>query len=121
MPHHGPGWPGCRWWAELSAAHLEMSELVNGLARRYDAACDSPEELTPMSFAIAMNNLKVSVSTMVVDVVGRALMICGLAGYRLDTTHSMGRLLRDAYGAGLMVNNDRLIANNAQMLLVSRE
>jgi acyl-CoA dehydrogenase len=33
----------------------------------------------------------------------------------------MGRLLRDAHGAALMVNNDRIIGNNAQMLLVSKD
>jgi hypothetical protein len=33
----------------------------------------------------------------------------------------MGRLLRDATGAALMVSNDRIIGNNAQMLLVSKD
>ena len=32
----------------------------------------------------------------------------------------LGRHLRDAMGAALMVNNDRIMANNAQMLLVLR-
>ena len=47
-------------------------------------------------------------------------MICGLASYRLDTPYSLGRHLRDAMGASLMVNNDRIMGNNAQMLLVHR-
>jgi acyl-CoA dehydrogenase len=113
--------PGATRLAELTAAHQQMSELVNGLARRYDATCDDPDALSRMGFAIAMNNLKVSASTMVVDIVGRALAICGMSGYRLDTPYSMGRLLRDAHGAALMVSNDRIIGNNAQMLLVSKD
>jgi len=43
-----------------------------------------------------------------------------MAGYRNDSPYSLGRLLRDAQGAALMVNNDRIIANNAQLLLVHR-
>jgi acyl-CoA dehydrogenase len=33
----------------------------------------------------------------------------------------MGRLLRDSFGAALMVNNDRILANNAQLLLVHKD
>ena len=53
----------------------------------------------------------------VVDVVGRALLICGIAGYRNDSKFSLCRHLRDAYGAALMVNNDRILKLNATMLL----
>ena len=38
-----------------------------------------------------------------------------------DAVLPRGRLLRDAYGAALMVNNDRIIGNNAQLLLVSKD
>jgi len=107
--------------AELSAAHQQMAELVAGHARRYEASRDNPASLTQTGFAIAMNNLKVSASTMVVDIVGRALEICGLDAYRLDTPYSMGRLLRDAYGAPVMVSNHRLLASNAQRLLAGKE
>ena len=44
-----------------------------------------------------------------------------MAGYREDSPYSLGRLLRDAQGAAVMVNNDRIVANNAQMLLVHKE
>ncbi len=113
--------PGAARLAELSAAHQQLTELVAGCARRYEAAYDDPDALSTMTFAIAMNNLKVSASTMLVDIVSRALSICGISGYRLDSRYSMGRLLRDAYGAALMVSNERIIANNAQMLLISKE
>jgi acyl-CoA dehydrogenase len=107
--------------AELMTVYQQMEALVGGAARTYDEVCDDPETLSGMGFAIAMNGLKVSASTLVVDIVGRALTICGMAGYREDSPYSMGRLLRDAHGAAVMVNNDRIITNNAQMLLVHKE
>jgi acyl-CoA dehydrogenase len=107
--------------SELMTVFQQMEALVHGAARTYDEVYDDLETLSGMGFAIAMNGLKVSSSTLVVDIVGKALTICGIAGYREDSPYSLGRLLRDAYGAAVMVNNDRIIANNAQMLLVHKE
>ncbi len=107
--------------AELMTVFQQMEVLVHGAARTYDEVYDDLETLSGMGFAIAMNGLKVSSSTLVVEIVGKALTICGIAGYREDSPYSLGRLLRDAYGAAVMVNNDRIIANNAQMLLVHKE
>ena len=73
-----------------------------------------------MGFALRMNALKTSASTLVVDIVGRAMTICGMAGYRNDSELSLTRQLRDAYGAALMVNNDRILGASAQMLLVHK-
>jgi acyl-CoA dehydrogenase len=113
--------PGALRLAELAAVHQQMNELVRGGAARFDDRRDDPDALSSMSFAISMNSLKVSASELVVDIVGRAMQICGMAGYREDSPYSLGRLLRDAYGAALMVNNDRILGNNAQMLLVAKE
>ena len=107
--------------SELMTVFQQMEALVEGAARTYDEVYDDLETLSGMGFAIAMNGLKVSTSTLVVDIVGRALTICGISGYREDSPYSLGRLLRDAHGAAVMVNNDRIIANNAQMLLVHKE
>jgi acyl-CoA dehydrogenase len=49
------------------------------------------------------------------------LLICGLAGYRNDTPFSLGRHLRDAHSAALMVNNDRILANTGSLLMALRE
>jgi acyl-CoA dehydrogenase len=67
-----------------------------------------------------MNSLKVTSSTLVVDVVRECMLICGLASYLLESPYCLGRHLRDAMGAALMVNNDRIMGNNAQLLLVHR-
>jgi acyl-CoA dehydrogenase len=106
--------------AELTGVYTQMVELVRGSARRYDECSEDPEALSQLSFAITMNALKVSASTLVVDIVGRAMAICGMAGYRQDSPYSLGQLLRDAHGAALMVNNDRILANNAQLLLIAK-
>jgi acyl-CoA dehydrogenase len=87
---------------------------------RFEDIQDDPDRLSALGFAIAMNSLKVSSSTLVVDVVRQSMIICGLASYRMDTPYSLGRHLRDSIGASLMVNNDRIMGNNAQMLLVHR-
>jgi acyl-CoA dehydrogenase len=107
--------------AELIAQLQRMEELVRGSARRYDRECDDLDTLGGMGFAIAMNSLKVSSSTMVVDIVNRAMAICGMSGYREDSQYSLGRILRDAHGAAVMVNNDRINGNTAQMLLIHKE
>ena len=77
-------------------------------------------ETSSMGFAIRMNALKTSASTFVVEIVGKAMTICGMAGYRNDTELSLTRQLRDAYGAALMVNNDRIFGASAQMLLIHK-
>jgi acyl-CoA dehydrogenase len=106
--------------AELDVCYRQMAGLVRGAARRFDEAANDPDALSSLDYAVEMNALKVSASRLVVEVVGGALLICGMAGYREDSPFSMGRLLRDAYGAPLMLSNDRLVGSNAQMLLVGR-
>jgi len=106
--------------ADVTALHQQFVDLLRASVARYEAARDDPDRLSSVAFGIAMNSLKVSASTLVVDVVRACMVICGLASYRLDSPYSLGRHLRDAMGASLMVNNDRIMGNNAQMLLVHR-
>jgi acyl-CoA dehydrogenase len=76
------------------------------------------EALSSIPFALKMNNLKISSSQLVVQIVHQALLICGIAGYKNDSSFALGRHLRDALSAALMVGNDRIYAANASMLLV---
>jgi len=82
---------------------------------------DAPESFSNFGFAIKINNLKISCSQWVIDIVGRAMLICGIAGYRNDSKLSLGRHLRDAHGAMVMVNNDRILGQSATMQLGQRE
>jgi acyl-CoA dehydrogenase len=77
--------------------------------------------LSSIAFALKMNNLKVSSSQLVVAIVNHALSICGILGYKNDSAVTVGRHLRDAYSAALMVGNDRIYATNASLLLVLKD
>lgn len=107
--------------AEVVSKLQTMRAIVNDSARDYETASGDAEAASGMNFAIRMNNLKLSCSTAVVDIVSQAMLICGMSGYRNDSKFSLGRLLRDAYGAALMINNDRIYGANAAMLLVSKD
>ena len=105
--------------AQTAVLHQQFIDMVHSSLARFEEA-DADDRLGSIGFAVGMNALKVSASTLVVDIVRECMLICGLASYRLDSPYSLGRHLRDAMGASLMVNNDRIMANNAQMLLVHR-
>jgi len=106
--------------AETTVIHQQFVDMVNSSLARFAAADSDVDRLSSIGFGVGMNALKVSASTLVVDIVRECMLICGLASYRLDSPYSLGRHLRDSMGAALMVNNDRIMANNAQMLLVYR-
>lgn len=113
--------PNAMRLAELTTVLQQFQDVVSASRGRYAQVSSDLERSSSIGFAIAMNSLKVSASTLVVDIVQRALLICGMAGYSNQSPLSLGRLLRDAYGAQLMVNNDRINANNAQLMLVYRQ
>ena len=109
--------------AEVDIVLQGMRNNVNAAAADYQRMLDNddPEAFRSFGFATRINNLKLSSSQLVVDIVGRAMLICGISGYRNDSKFALGRHLRDAYGAALMVNNDRILAHNATMLLALKE
>ncbi len=110
----------------LAEADIVLFSMRSGLQlviadyERLLAAGDL-DAFSNFTFGIRINNLKISCSQLVVDIVGRAMLICGIAGYRNDSKLSLGRHLRDAWGACLMVNNDRILGANATMQIGQRE
>jgi len=106
--------------AQTTVVHQQFVDMVRSSLARFEEADADGDRLSSIGFGVGMNALKVSSSTLVVDIVRECMLICGLASYRLDSPYTLGRHLRDAMGAALMVNNDRIMANNAQMLLVHR-
>ncbi|WP_076475655.1 acyl-CoA dehydrogenase family protein [Williamsia sterculiae] len=107
-------------FADLTVIHQRFASSVNQAIRRYEEFLASGEPDPTVGFTLAMNNLKLDASTTVVDVVVGALQLCGISGYREDHPASMGRLLRDSFGPQLMVSNDRIRANNSQLVLAYR-
>lgn len=110
--------------AEVSSTLQSMRTNVDHVAAECEALMASQQgtdALSSIAFALKMNNLKVSSSQLVVQVVQQALLICGILGYKNDSKFSVGRHLRDAHSAALMVGNDRIYATNASMLLVLKD
>lgn len=112
--------PGALRLAELSTVYRQLAALVRHEAKRFDERADDPVALGSLGYAVEMNALKIAASRLAVQVVSSALTICGMSGYREDSPFAMGRLLRDIHSATLMLNNDRLLHANAQMLLVDK-
>lgn len=73
------------------------------------------------SYAIRVNNVKLRASEMLVDIVSKSLFIVGISGYQNNSKNSLGRHIRDAYGAAIMVNNDRIRGHNATMHIALRD
>jgi acyl-CoA dehydrogenase len=105
--------------AELSLLRGEV-----GSALQEFAACDEPggrERLMTMASILRFNNLKLAASEQTPRVCGGALEVVGIVGYKNDTPYSVGRHLRDALSARLMVANERIHATDAALLLIAKE
>jgi acyl-CoA dehydrogenase len=113
--------PGALRLADVVGLHRQMKDTVVAGFGRYQESLDSAATLTSLSFAIAMNSLKTSTSQLVVQVVNNCMLICGIHGYKNDTRFSLGRHLRDAHSAAVMVSNDRILGNTANLLLVHKD
>jgi acyl-CoA dehydrogenase len=113
--------PGALRLAEASNQLQLMRANVTDCSAAYEAAMNEPDALTSLGFAIRMNHLKTGTSQMAIDVVNRALLICGIHGYKNDGPYSVGRHLRDAHSAQVMVSNDRILGTTASLLLVHKD
>lgn len=112
--------PGALRLAEATNELQAMKGTLTAGLRRFEAAHGNADELSSLGFAVQLNNVKTTVSAMAVDIVQRALGIVGLAGYKNGTPFSLGRHLRDVLSAPLMISNDRILANTANLLLVQK-
>ena len=108
---------------EVDEILFEMRSVLYGTVQEYDTLLTEGdvEAFNSFGFSIRVNNVKITCSELVVDIVGRALQIVGIAAYKNDSKSSLGRHLRDAYGAALMVNNDRIRGHNATMQIAHRQ
>jgi acyl-CoA dehydrogenase len=110
--------------AEASVLLDTLRARSSAVLSEYEALCTEggdSDELSHVTWAAKINGLKVSASELAVDIVTRALMIIGIAGYREDGELSVARHLRDVFSAKLMINNERIYATNAALLLVQKE
>jgi len=109
--------------SELSVRMAQFRALVQSATNEYMSLADGPGRpgLSTIGYAVRINNLKIAASEAAVETCQGALRICGFLGYGNAGPYSVGRHLRDAHSAALMIANDRLQATNAALLLVHRE
>jgi acyl-CoA dehydrogenase len=112
--------PGATALVSLVARLESLELLVADAARSFDERAGDREALGRVGFMVAMNNLKVTASDAVAEIVAGALRITGISGFRNDGPYSVARVFRDAQGAALMVHNDRITAHTAQLILVQK-
>jgi len=92
---------------ELALAHQRQRHASQSVSAAFNLAAE-------------MNGLKTSVSALALEAVHIAMLVCGMAGYKHGTPFSLGRHLRDLWSAPLMINNDRILTNTANLLLADR-
>lgn len=119
--------------ADPSPALLRLSQLLAELSllrgevtsalRDYVEMMDEPgrERLGTLASALRFNTLKLAASEQAPRVCEGAMAIAGIGGYRNDTPFSVGRHLRDAMSARLMIANERIHVRNAGLLLIAKD
>lgn len=106
----------------LFALLQSMQSEVRSAADAYAAATAdiAVGDSFTVGLALRLNTLKLNASESAPRICEEALAVTGIAGYRNDTSYSIGRQLRDALSAELMIGNDRIRASNASLLLVHK-
>lgn len=113
--------PGALRLAEASSLlQLLKSNIIAGL-REFEAAKVDHDRLSSIGFAVAMNNVKIGSSETILTIINHAMLVCGILGYKNGTPFSLGRHLRDAHSAQLMISNDRILGNTSNLLLVHKQ
>ena len=112
--------PGALRLAEVSASLQKMKSLLVAGIARYEAALADENLMNALSFIAELNTIKVSASQLGIEIAQQSLMITGLAGYRNEGPFSIARNYRDLLSAAIMINNDRILGNTANLLLMSR-
>lgn len=120
--------PGLTPPAALPLSHLstkmaEFRALVKAATQEYAVMIETGDRapLSTIGYAVRINNVKIAASEAAAECCQMALRVCGILGYKNGGPFSIGRALRDALSAALMVANDRIHATNAALLLVHRE
>jgi acyl-CoA dehydrogenase len=106
----------------MSELAMLRAEVRSGLDD-YTTAYEHPEResLATMGSVLRFNNLKLAASEQAPRICAAVLEVIGIAAYKNDSPYGVGRHLRDALSARLMVANERIHAVDAGLLLISKE
>jgi len=111
--------------AELTVKLQAMRHHWLSVAAEFDAlpapAPDAAHPLARIGWSLKFNSLKTACAERAPEIVHGALQVVGILGYKNDTPFSLGRQYRDALSASLMISNDRIAAQSANMLLVFKD
>jgi len=103
--------------SELSLLRAEVDSALQSFV----VADEDREWLSTVAAALRFNNLKIAASEQAPRVCLGAMSICGIVGYKNDTEFSIGRHMRDAMSASLMIANERIHQTNAGLLLIAKD
>jgi acyl-CoA dehydrogenase len=104
----------------MSELALLRAEVSMSLAF-FESMAAERETLRTMGVALRFNNLKLAASQQAPRICASALEVTGIMGFRNDTPFSVGRHLRDAMSAPLMIANERIHQTNASLLLIAKD
>jgi acyl-CoA dehydrogenase len=117
--------------AELTVTLQAARHHWQSVAAEFDAlplpatasgqAPDAAHPLAGIGWSLKFNSLKTAAAERAPEIVHGALQIVGILGYKNDTPFSLGRHYRDALSAALMISNDRIAAQSANLLLVFKD
>lgn len=107
--------------AELSLMRALVDARLREFSECSQAGAAGLEQLSTMAAVLRFNNLKTATSEHASRICQEALSICGVLGYLNNTPFSIGRHLRDALSASVMVANERIHHSNASLLLVAKD
>lgn len=113
--------PGALRLAEVSGLLQMVKSTVVAAIDEFETARQDENKLSSMGFGVAMNNVKISSSQTILTIINHCMLINGILGYKNGTPYSLGRHLRDAHSAQLMISNDRILGNTSTMLLVGKQ
>lgn len=111
--------PGAPRLVEAVSRLQAVRATIADAARRFEAVAAAGS--LPMGLGLALNNLKTWTSRHCLRAAEDALLVTGIAGYRNDTPWSVARPLRDLLSAQVMINNDRITAHSASLLLAVKD
>jgi acyl-CoA dehydrogenase len=112
--------------AALSRVMAELSMLrseVRSALAEFVAASAEPgrPSLSTMRSILRFNNLKLASSEQAPRVCAGVLEVIGIMAYKNDSPFAVGRHLRDALSARLMVANERIHQTDAGLLLIAKD
>ena len=114
---------GSEMFIEYGRPYTRGRVIFGSLIRWNEVWCPGADEATYLSTSrpIRVNNLKLAASEQAPAVCAGVLEVIGIAAYKNDSPFGVGRHLRDALSARLMVANERIHAIDAGLLLISKE